>query len=321
MLDSNIYPHIVERVVDLAIADALGHRPGVEYTLRLVARWVADRVDSALFAHVEIDQFGSHINIEGPNRRTLPGFRLRRYTAEPIDEEDRDLDASPSPLRLLRHARVVDFRAQIYAEDGARLFPSFPRVVEVARNLWHTHGEGGVEPAACPLPCTKFVTAVSCDDGNRTMLDSEVLAPGAKTIAFTFILPTEVDVRHRSLAIEGEMEGCDEVIIRYICEEGRIEAIKIVNEDPHGLGVLHGFIEPMVARGSTLSLTLVGAEQMNQALFGYRGPFNAPKLKQHIVDRLIERGDHCAAVEAAVRVQTNDDRRREIGDEAFQLEM
>lgn len=320
MIDYQLYPHIVETIINFATEDTLAHRTRVEYALRLVSRWVADRVDASLFSHIEIDRFDGRINIEGTSRRPLPGFRLRRYIAIPIDLEDADLDASPSPLRLLRFARVVDFRAPITEYAGERLYPVLrDREVDVMRNLW-TDRLGNDDAAACPLRCAKFVTRIEWQDRGRLALDSELLAPAARSIAVTFSLPEEMHVDHLSLSVEGEMERCDEVVVRYAPLGTGVVVIDL-SESSGGLGVLHGFVEPMRARGGTLTLTLVGAEALDQALFGLPGKaYNAAHLKAHIVDAICASGSRSAALEAAVKVQTFEERKRVIGEAAFDLE-
>ncbi len=318
MIDCTIYPHIVDQIIDSAIADTLAHRTRAEYALRLVSHWVGERVDKALFEHLEIDHFSDRVNVEGKGRRPLPGFRLRRYRAKPKDGADYDLDTNPSPLRLLRYARIVDFRASIWEDEGERLFPPLrEREVEVVRNLWANVDEE--DASECPLKCAKFVTCLQWDDQGSITLDSELLAPGARTIAVTFALPPDMNVNSDSMSVEGEMEGCDEVIVRYTPEEGNFDAIEPSQDG--GLGVLHGFVEPMASRGGSLKLTLVGAEVLDQALFGRPGTtFNAAKLKEYIVDKICSYGTRSAELEAAVRVLTFDERRQEIGEAALELE-
>lgn len=323
MIDYELYPHIVDNIIDYAIANALAHRRILtrpEYALRLVSRWAAERVDAALFAHIEIDHFCDCINVEGANRRPLPGFRLRGYTTTPEDEADRDLDDVPSPLRLLRYARVVDFRASIGEEDGERLFLVLrERELDVVRTLWADDEDGEEDLSACPLRCAKFVTCISWDDQYALTLDPELLAPGARSIAVTFALPPDIVVNGDTMWVEGEMEGCEEVIVRYVPKEGIFDSIETTEEA--GLGVLQGFVEPMAARGGSLRLTLVGAEGLDQALFGRPGTtFKAANLQAHIIDTISAYGTRRAQLEAAVRVLTFDERRREIGEAAFELE-
>lgn len=323
MIDYELYPHIVETVLDFAISDTLARRTKVEFALRQVSTRVASRVDAALFAHIEIDHFDARINIEGANHRPLPGFRLRRYTAKPRDIEDKDIDATPSPLRLLRYAKVVDFRASIDEDQGERLYPVLRECeVDVVRNIWDDGG-GSFDEASCPLRCAKFVTYIPWDGQGVTTLDSELLAPGARRIAATFALPTDVNVHNGALMVEGEMEGCDEAIVRFVPEVGTSDSIKLAATSvaTGGLGILHGFVEPMASRGGSLTFTLVGAEVFDQGLFGLSGKaFNAASLKSHIVDAICAQGVRQAEIEAAVKVQTFEERKKEIGKEAFDIE-